>query len=171
MNHLPSAAKVAALACCMNLASAHAEQWDFTFHNLHHTDVDLLTGKTIDYGYTSLNGSFIAFDDDHNGVISTSEVDSLYFGGVDSFDVTAFTYSGGSQLTFQAYGYRAYVDTNSGYSGGSGGFNVYYRLNSSSYITVNPAPVPEVASSALLLTGLLALAGAKSIRFRKERNA
>lgn len=152
------------------MASAHANQWDFTFHNLHSTFTDEMTGEFIDYGRRSVSGYFIATDDNQDGVIGAPEIDLLMFGvGGDPFnEVYEFTYSGGNQLTFRASAYRAYLDTTSGYYSGSAGSTYRLSLDASSFITVSPASVPEAASSVLLLAGLLGLSGVRFARSRKR---
>ncbi|WP_157275502.1 hypothetical protein [Pelomonas sp. Root1444] len=123
-----------------------------------------MTDETIDYGFASIDGYFTGFDDNNDGVISRNELDQLYFGGGEPYEVGSFTYGGGNQLSFQAYGYRSYVDTTSGYYGGSGGYTVAYRLGPTSYITAASAPVPEPGSSALLCVGFIALGGVHVLR-------
>lgn len=166
-------AKLTAAACVLVSSAAHANRWNFVFHDLHHVYEDLTTEEVTDYGYLSLDGYFIADDLNHDGQINLSEVQLVSLGGTDfaksGGEITAFSYSGGNALSVTAYGYRTVLSDTGGLSYGSGGFVDSFRINANSFITVSAAPVPELSSASLLGAGLIAIGGLIGARRRHAR--
>jgi len=153
-------ARTLALACGLSAFAAQAERWDFTFHNLHHVYENLMDGTTTDYGLTSLNGSFYAHDANQDGRISLWEVQvlSLASYGFSGSEISSFSFTGAT-FEFAATGFRSSLSSTEGLFYGSGGYNDNFYAGATSYFTVKAVPVPEPASSGLLLAGLGGLVG------------
>lgn len=166
---IPFFARTLALACGLSAFDAQAERWDFIFHNLHHVYEDLANGGgTTDYGFVSLNGSFYAHDTNHDGRISRWEVQVLSLGsyGFSGSEISSFSFTG-TTFEFAATGFRSSLSSTEGLFYGSGGYNDNFYAGATSYLTVTAVPVPEPASSGLLLAGLGGLVGFAAVRRAK----
>lgn len=163
-------AKLAMAACALAGSAAHADQWNFVFHDLHHVYEDLTNGQSTDYGHVSLEGFFFADDLNHDGQINLAEVQLVSLGGTGfskaDGEIASFSYGGGNALSITAYGYRAGLSTAGGLSYSTGGYNDNYWVDATSFITVTAAPVPEASSFTLLLAGLLGICSLTAIRRR-----
>lgn len=170
MKTMAFVAKLAATACLLVSAAAHADRWNFVFHDLHNVYTDLTNGAVTDYGFVSLHGFFLADDFNHDGLINLSEVQLVSLGGTDfnkaAGEIASFSYGGGNLLSLTAYGYRVDLSTAGGLTYGSGGYIDAYSVNARSYITVVAAPVPEVSTSILLIAGLCGIGGLTTARRR-----
>lgn len=167
MNKLTFGASALAVVLGLAAPSVRAEQWDFTFHNLHHVYYDLNSPDVVDYGYVSLPGSFTAIDLNHDQTIDVSEVSLVSFLGVDYInernssggwsrqDISVFSYDG-TTLKITAEGYRASFSTSGGAGFYSGGYNDTYGVGPTTTMTVQA--VPEPAMFLLWSMGLLGIA-------------
>ncbi|WP_157275503.1 hypothetical protein [Pelomonas sp. Root1444] len=158
MKKIASVARCLALSACAAALPVQAAMWNLTFNDVRHL-YEASDGIPIDYGNVTISGHLLGEDYNHDNRISKDEVWSLSIAGY-SFgpdEISHFSITG-NVINVSAIGFRSKLDS-TGLFYISGGYNDSYYAGPTSRITFVASPVPEVASTTMLIVGLVGFSG------------